>query len=552
MLLELKIKDFILIDDLTLVFGPGLNVLSGETGAGKSIILDAMSLLLGARSRGELVRTSAERAFIEAVFDPENHPKVSAFLADNGWEEEDYIILTREIQANGKSTARLNGRTVSIAQLKSFSSLLIDLHGQEEEQSFIAVKNYLGYVDSYLEDITLKAEVNARYQTWMQKEKELSQLSMDEQERLQRLDFLHYQIQEIEEIAPKIGEEEELRLLINRIGESKRLLDGTNNIQSYLQDGVKEGNAAVVLVYQALEIAKKLSGDVFFAGLIEPLEFVYYSIQDIEHELAQFKHQLDFEPGILEQSEERLHELKKLQKKYGTTTEEILGYLDKIQTEQKQWEDISLVRQALSGEVTESEQAYRRAAEALSKMRQEVKDQLEKAVYQELKDLNLPNMRFAVKVLPAKPSAEGIDQIEFMFSANPGEELRSLIRIASGGERSRFILALKKALITRYQIASMVFDEIDSGLGGVSLNSMAVKLKEIACYHQVLLVTHAPQIAGRADHHFFIEKNVVDGKTITQVRKLPEEERVLELARMLDGDIITEVSLQHAKAMRVE
>jgi DNA repair protein RecN (Recombination protein N) len=551
MLTELYIKNFILIEQLHLCFAPGLNVLSGETGAGKSIVLDALGLLLGERSHADYVRRDQEKAVIEAVFTWENHPELDKFLAENDLLAEDELIVTRELHANGKSAARVGGRAVPLALLKRLSGYLIDLHAQDDQLGFIAPAMYAGYVDSYLPDPAPRQLVQELFAALSAKRQELKQINIDDQERLQRLDFLNFQIAEIEAVNPQAGEDEELRRLAERIGAAHRLLGAINVLRENLARGKNGGSAALDLLAEALETSRKVGDDAFFAEWNENVASIYYNLQDALEQLGHFEAELDFEPGMLDTVQNRLFELHRLQKKYGATTEDILQRLILLREEREKWQDVQEQREAITRQIKALEQEYLAAARTLSALRLTAKVPLEESVYRELLELNLPHMRFEIQLQPRENyAADGIDEVAFMFSSNPGEDLRPLARIASGGERSRFILALKKSLAHQYQIGSMVFDEIDSGLSGVSLNSMADKLHDIAQDRQILLVTHSPQIASRADRHFFIEKSVDAHRTSTRVQELDEPARVAELARMIDGDRVTELSLQHARVMR--
>lgn len=553
MLQEIYINNFVLIDELRLHFDERMNVLSGETGAGKSIIIDALGLLMGERIRNDYIRDEKRKAVAEAVFDVSKIEEARIFLEEKGLVEDDssMVIVSREIYPTGRNVARINGRTVTVTMLKTLGTHLIDMHLQNNRQNILRPVMYLQYIDSFTENSEeLLLRLNGIYQLLIKKKTALAELKTNQQERAQKLDFLSYQIKEIENSNLYDGEEEELIKLQQRIKDSKRLLEGSEEILQLLYTGEKE-SSAYDLIYNALDIMQRLKKDSFFNELIEPLESIYYSIQDIAGQLSSFKENLDFEPGLLEETEDRLYMIKGLKNKYGSNIQEILAYLDKARAERELLASSEENQLELQNDIKKLKQEYTDLALKISAARKKAKLNLENKIKEELLDLNMPDIRFAIEINQKTDLAPlGIDEVDFLFSPNPGEEMRPVALIASGGEISRFILAMKNVLANVYRVPTLVFDEIDVGLGGSALNAMAQKLIEISRSHQIILITHAPQIASCADRHYLIQKHVKNTKTYTVVKELDEEEKTREIARMMAGDDYSDLTLEHAREIR--
>lgn len=550
MLQEIYINNFVLIEEMRIEFGPGLNILTGETGAGKSIIIDALSLIMGERMKTDFVRDTSRKAIAEAVFEVGGEAR-SFLLANELIEPEDEsIIISREILPSGRSSARINGRNVPLGVLRTLSAFLLDMHLQHDNQNILQPEKYLDYVDSFspAAEESLAALGNV-FAEWQERRRVLAGLQVNLKTRQQKLDLVNYQIKEIESAHLQAGEEEELLNLREKIENAARLMEGAVKMLQLLYDGGETGSA-YDLIAEALDTARGLEDYQVFAGLIEPLEQVYYTLQEAAATMSSFRDSLDFEPGLQDQVQERLFEINRLKGKYGSSIDEILVFLNGLKTEQEEL-DISEERQsALQQEIELLESRYMEAAQAVTAQRKKAALQLEEIVHNELVQLNMPQIKFAVAINPAsRPGPRGADEVEFLFSPNPGEPLLPVAQIASGGEISRFVLALKTALAEVYQINTLIFDEIDVGLGGTALNITARKLGEIARHHQVIAVTHAPQVASYADHHFLIEKHIKNNRTYTEVNRLNEASRAQELARMLGGDQYTPITLQHAREM---
>jgi len=554
MLQEINISNFVLIDELRMEFTAGLNILSGETGAGKSIVIDALGLLMGDRINNDFIRDESRKAVIEGVFDVSDNTDARIFLLEQGLvadaDDAESIIVSREINPNGKTSARLNGRPVTVATLKTLSTYLVDMHLQNDRQNILRPINYIDYVDSFAGNIEdLLQNLASLYHLLSCKHKQWDDLKLNMQNRVQRLDFLNYQIREIEGSGLQEDEEGELKQLRDRIRDAGKLLDGSSRILKLLY-GSDESSSAYDQISAALDVTADLKKDSFFAELVEPMETVYYSLQDLAGRISEFKDKLEFEPGQLEEVENRLYLISKLKNKYGDSIKDILIYLEKARAERKILEESEEAQDKIQTEIVQLNSEYMHLATELTQKRALAAKVLKEKVHEEMMDLNMPNINFEVSLEKKNtPGVNGIDIIDFLFSANPGEEMKPVTRIASGGEISRFILALKTALAGVYRIPTLIFDEIDVGLGGSALNSVARKLAELSRGHQLILVTHAPQVASYGAKNFNIEKYTEGEKTYTRIRSLDRDEKVLEIARMLDGESYSQLTLEHAREM---
>lgn len=552
MLQEIYIKNFVLIDELRLEFCSGFNVLTGETGAGKSIIIDALGLVMGDRISSDLVRNPSQRAIAQAVFFLDEDQTARRSLMEAGLidETDDSVIITREISPQGRSTARINGKNVTVSVLRDLAARLLDLHLQHDHLTLLRPELYTGYIDSFIDQgpVLLK-NLEQAYRVWMDLQGRLRELGEQEQNRLQMLDFLSYQIKEIEQADLQPGEEGEHLSLRERVRNSGKLAEGASQMLKLLNEGEQQASA-LDQIASALDVVHSLHQDPFFAALLAPLEEAYYTVQDLAERLGGFRESLDFEPGLLDRLEERLHRIERLKARYGKDVQEVLEYLAKSREEYDRLENSQEEKQKIEQELLKAQGEYEHWAGLLSTARTEAAAVLQEQVNRELKELNLPHTQFQVQIgRRSHPAATGWDQFEFLFCANPGEEMRPLARVASGGELSRVVLALKKALAAVYKLPTLIFDEIDVGVGGTSLAAMARKLGELAGRHQVILVTHSPQVAAYAGRHFLIEKRQEQNSTLVRVQLLDREGRIHELARMLGGEDYSQLTLQHAREM---
>jgi len=562
MLNELLIRNLAIIDEVQVPFQQGFNVLTGETGAGKSIIIHAINFLVGGKGDVDLIRTGAETMLVEAFFDLSKYPQMKIVLEEIGFEPDDEtLILSRELSKTGKSRCRVNGRAATVAILKQIGKALVDIHGQHEHQSLLEPANHLRFLDAFGgEDLmALKERYTSLYRQLMQVERELTELQQSERERIQRLDLLRYQAEEIDKANLKEGEEEELlqerQLLVNAERIAERV--------SYAVRRLMDDGGSLDSLGEAIQALKEITD--FDPSLREwhnALSQAFDTIQEIGFELERYASRIEFDPERLEEVESRLDLLKRLKRKYGDTVSAILQYRQQIEQELQRLETSEERIEILQREREELRRELAETAKALSEARQEIARQLERTVQNHLKALMMERARFKVAIdhipdpnglqLPEGTFAfgrDGIDQVEFLISTNPGEPLKSLAKIASGGEISRTMLALKASLQRTHEIPVLVFDEIDVGIGGKTAEAVGEKLKEVSQYAQVLCVTHLPQIAALADWHLQVEKITEGKRTRVIVTPLEYEERVKELARMLSGRQITQASLQHAQEL---
>jgi len=552
MLQEIYINNFVLIEEQRLDFTAGLNVLTGETGAGKSIIIDALGLLLGERTKNEYVRDENKKAIIEAVFDLQHCHEASVFLSDQDLldGEQSDLIISREFYPNGRNTARVNGRNVNIHTLKILGDMLVDTQLQNDRYDFLNNNKYLAYVDGFGgSNRELSGTVSALYYQSKDLEEQLESLQSQQQMRSQRIDYLSFQIKEIEDSSLQAGEEEELKDLRERIHNAKKLLEASHSMVELLYSS-EQTATAYDSIAAALTIVIGLKEDRFFHNLAEPLENISHTLQDISRQLVSFRDSLDFEPDLLEKVEDRLYLISKMKNKYGASLEDIITFLATARSELETLQHSDERLDELRTELMQVQVQYDQFAEALTAQRKSAAQRLEQNVAQEMVGLNMPHVRFQIEIKERKqPGPKGKDEIDFLFSSNPGEELRAVSKIASGGEISRLILALKIALAEVYQVPTLIFDEIDVGLGGTALSSMAKKLADLATTYQVILVTHSAQLASFAQQHLLIDKQVENERSFTRVKVLDQEARIQEIARMLDGEKYSDLTLEHAREM---
>jgi len=551
MLVEIYIQNFVLIDELRMEFEPGLNVLTGETGAGKSIIIDALGLVMGERVKNEFIRDSSKKALVEASFEI-NLEEFRNLLQEQGIlaEDESMLIVSREISPGGRNIVRINNRIVSAAYLKEITAWLLDMHVQNERSSLFENEKYLHIVDDFAPEAdSMRNRIASVYHQWQEKEQKLRQWQQEENHRLQKIDFLSFQVKEIDAAKLYPGEEEELQSLRSRIRNAEKISAGSRQLINMLYRH-EDGNSAHDLISLSLDVVRSLMDEPDIAGLKEPLEEILFSLQEMAGTVSDLQDSLDFQPSALDEIENRLYLIERLKSKYGSSIEEVLAFYRQAQQELEELENYEQVENNLRSEADKLQQEYYLIADQLSAIRREAASRLQEMVRRELVDLHMPHITFEVIVIQkASPAANGYDDIEFMFSANPGESPRPLSKVASGGEISRFILALKSALASTYRIPTLVFDEIDVGVGGTALGAMADKLYQIAADHQVILVTHAAQVASYAHCHYLIDKQVENNSTFVQVTRLQQETREQEIARMLGGYQYSDITLQHAREL---
>ena len=556
MLVELHVTNFALIDHLDLTFGAGLNILTGETGAGKSIIIDALGLALGERAGVDLVRTGAQRATVEAVFDLTGAPvEVRQRLAEaglDGGEEEDTLLVTRElVRAGGKSQCRINGRLMPVAVLKEIAEGLVDVHGQHEHQSLLSSDRHIDILDNWCGKgaLALRAETAVLYSQVSALKREREQLRTDARERARMLDLYRFQQEEVAGANLKPGEEEELSADRSRLANSEKL--SASAAESYaLISGAERSGGALDALNAALASVEHAAGlDETLSPIVEALGSAVAYAEDASRELRGYQETVEFNPERLEEIEARLDLIRTLKRKYGETIEEIIAYGAELAGKLDALENSEAREEELTASIAKTEITLTQTAARLTAVRRKASQAFSSGIAHELADLGMAATKFEVSLEPQPVGSKGADRVEFLLSPNPGEPLRPLAKIASGGEISRIMLALKSVLAQTGAIPTMIFDEIDVGVGGRTAQTIADKLGALAKDAQILCITHLPQIASRAGTHFFIEKRVHEGRTTVTVSPLDPESRIDEIARMLGGSRRSDAVVQHAREM---
>jgi len=541
----LHIENIAVIEKADIEFTQGLNVLTGETGAGKSIVIDALTAVTGGRTSREIIRTGADAASVTAVFESD----LTTWLEDNGIEpdESGEIFITRKISADGKSTCRVNGAPVPAAQLRELGAQLIDIHGQNDGRKLLDEGSHLTYLDLFGSLGGALETYKAAFRDFKAKRAEIDKLTLDEDEKERRIDALKYQIEEIERAKVKLGEFDMLSSRRDMLVNSSKLTEAVEAAFEALYGGESTGGA-VALINDAqgqIDRAAQYFDDLRALG--ERLLDVGYTVQDISDELRDVRAKLDFSPGELDELESRLDSLRRVTRKYGGENE-ALEHLEKARAELSDIEDSTDRLQKLESELDACRQEAKRLAEKLSDLRRAAATELEERVMDELSQLNMPGVKFKAEFGARYELNEtGCDEVRFLMSANAGQEPGRISRIASGGELSRIMLALKNVLSGDQDTGTMVFDEVDSGVSGIAAQRVGEKLQKLAHRRQVLCVTHLPQIAAMADTQFEIQKSVSGGKTFTHVAMLDTEGRKREIARLIGGENITPTTLTSAE-----
>ncbi|MBT9537500.1 MAG: DNA repair protein RecN [Nitrospirae bacterium] len=539
MLKELRIKNLAIIDDLKIRFETGLNVLTGETGAGKSIIVDALGLALGERAQTGMIKSGKDEASVEAFFEVSGHP----MLREMGIISEDGIVIRRNISSAGKSRAYINDSLVNIQSLSAIGKTLVDMHGQHEHQSLLSTDNQRTLLDFYGKLQDKRAEVEAVFHEVQSLKRELGKLKENVKERMQRIDLLSFQINEIDSASLKKGEKEALeeeRVILFNLNKLNELVE-----TAYTMLYASEGACTEKLDSVISKLREMSAIDPSINETLGLLESAKPLLEDGALSLRGFKEKYDLDPKRLETIEERLETIKKLEKKYGDGADSIIRYRDEAEKELSTLKHSDEKIDMLECRLREKEEELMNAAAHLSEKRKQTARDISKAVEKILKELAFEKAGFRVDVRPSPLSSTGIDIIEFLFSANPGEPLKPLAKVASGGELSRIMLALKNILADVDSIPVLIFDEVDAGIGGRTAESVGMKLKRLSKTHQVICITHLPQIASAADFHIMTEKSQTKDSTSVKIKELTPDERMAEIARMLSGKI-TDVSLKHA------
>ena len=550
MLQNLHVKNLALIDEIEVEFKDGLNILTGETGAGKSIILGSISLALGGRYTKDILRQGAEYGFVELTFLVENESQQKKLKELDIFPEEGMVTLSRRLMA-GRSVSRINGETVQMGLLKEASSILIDIHGQHEHQSLLYKKNHLGIVDAFAREYLAEDKKKAAqaYKAYKACEKELKEAMADESQRVKELSFLKFEVSEIQEAHLLPGEDEELESLYRRMTNSKKIADSVNEAYLYTSEG--GGNASEALSRAIRALSEASEYDDRAAQLYGQLVEVDSLLNDFNRELADYSKTCEFSDEEFYETENRLNEINHLKTKYGDTVEKILDYCASQEERIGILEDYDNYILRLKDQCAKAEEALRQSTARLTKIRKKQAKILEQAIEEGLKDLNFENVKFRIQFEFTKDyTAEGMDDIEFMISLNPGQPVKPLAGVASGGELSRIMLAIKTVMAKRDDIETLIFDEIDVGISGRTAQKVSEKMALIGKKHQVICITHLAQIAAMADHHYVIEKSTKKGDTKTSIELLDEKRSIEELARILGGAKITDTVVQSAVEMK--
>ncbi|HEX2167429.1 MAG TPA: DNA repair protein RecN [Longimicrobiales bacterium] len=549
MLTELRIQDYAVIDRLAIRLGPGLNALTGETGAGKSIIVGALSLIIGERASSDVVRTGADRAIVEAVFDIAGMEPVIGMLGQRGIEtEDDLLIIRREISAAGRSRVWVNGAASTVSLLGELGSALVDLHGQHEHQSLLQPAQQRALLDAYADALDLARTVRGEHERLRNARARLEDLESRVRTAEQRADFLRFQLEEIDRAKIRAGEEEELETEANRLSHAAELSELAESLHVELYAGERAVSARLADVRRTLDHLTRI--DPSLQQWRETVENALFGLEEMGRVMGEYSSSIEHDPARLDNLRRRQDMLFRLKRKYGPELEDVIRTASDARSELEALESSVLDREAIEREIADADRALQAAAARLTAARRKGSKQLGSAIAAVLPDLGMTGARFRVELVPLpEPGAHGAEDVEFLIAVNAGFEPKPLSRVASGGEMSRIMLALKTELARLDGIPTLVFDEIDAGIGGRVANQVGDKLKRVAEGHQVFVITHLPQIASRADTHLLVLKADRKGITATDVQPLDGGERVRELARLLGGDPESEVSIEHAREL---
>ena len=546
MLSLLHIENIAVIERADISFDRGFHVLTGETGAGKSIVIDAISAILGERAYRDMIRTGATKASVRAVFtEVPEYP----WFSENGVEYDPETIIQREIYLDGKNVCRVNGCLVTVSILRKLGIQLINIHGQHDSASLFDENNHLTFLDDFSENAPLRAEYADKFSAVDALRKQIDRMTMDEGEKLRRMETLKYQIAEIEKAELEAGEDDVLEERRKVLQNAEKLADGLNTAVECLYGGDETDGAAALLSEAEREIARLARYTDSFNQLHEQIADLMYQVQDAAEQLRDARDDLSYSGDELDRIESRLDTIHRLRRKYGTTCEDILGYLEKAKQELDDIEFADDHLEKLKKKLQKAEKEAWDAAFILRKSRQDAAVRLSAEILTELAQLDMPKVQFSCEFTELELTALGADAVAFYMSANAGEALKPMSKVASGGELARIMLAMKNVLAQQDQVPTLVFDEVDTGVSGRAAQKVAEKLKSVARNKQVLCVTHLPQIAAMGDNHMLIAKSERDGRTYTTVTPLDREGRKQELARIIGGANITEITLKSAEEM---
>lgn len=564
MLKSLEIKDYALIEHIHIEFDKGLNIITGETGAGKSILIDAMSLLLGERASTEVVRKGAQKSFVEGIFDVENNKKVKKILDENDIEFSSELIVRREISLKGSNRCFINDTPVSLQLVKELGDLLVDLHGQHEHQSLLRVETHIDFLDEFADNQKLLEDYQFIFKKLTDKKNELKKFRDKEASLKEKKDIYEFQIKEIDSVNPQPDEDEKLNDELNILENSEKLLEISDEIYNELYES--ENSISDKLGEIKNKLSRLYDIDKSMSESLQECESALSILKELAETIRSYKSRIDIDPAEVEEKRERLGSLNLLKKKYGGTLQKVLEHRERIGKEFNLAENFSEEILKLEREIENLRIGSGENAEKLSARRKKVSSKVESEIKKSLAQLGISDSVFKVLITNFNPDNDlenfvyinknkfsatdnGIDVIEFYISTNPGEDPKPLAKVASGGEVSRIMLSLKSILAKSDKLPLLIFDEIDTGVSGRIAQKVGNVLKELASFHQIISITHLPQIAGLADHHFLVEKKVIGNRVVSSIKKLSRKERIQEVARLLSGEVVTEESIKGAKQL---
>ncbi len=562
MLKSLEIKDYALIDHTQIEFGKGLNIITGETGAGKSILIDAMSLLLGERASIDVVRKGAQKAFVEGFFDVESNKKVRSLLEANEIEFQPDLIIRREISLKGSNRCFINDTPVALTLIKQLGDFLVDLHGQHEHQSLLRVESHISFLDEYAGNSKLIEEYQALYKELNKKNSELKNLKSKEESIKEKREIYAFQIKEIDSVSPSISEDDAILNELNILENSEKLLELTEEVYTKLYDAEP---SVIDLLGETKHKLNQLSGiDKSFLESEGECDSALTIVKELADSLRLYKSKIDVDPKEIEYKRERLGTINLLKKKYGGSIENIIEHRNKIGKDFELADNFSDAINKIQSEIKTLQKSTGEAAEKISLSRKKSAAKIESEVIRSLAQLGISNGSFKVRISKTETdgvdfilfnnkkynySDSGFDEVEFYISTNTGEDVKPLAKVASGGEVSRIMLSLKTILAESDKLPVLIFDEIDTGVSGRIAQKVGTALRNLASFHQIIAITHLPQIAGMADYHYSVEKKQIDDRTVSSIRQLDDNERISEVAKLVSGEVLTKESIESAKQL---
>lgn len=551
MLLNLHVKNFAIIDEVDITLKDGLNILTGETGAGKSIIIGSVNVCLGGKISKDIIRHGAEYAMVELLFESGSRAVIHKMQELDLPMEDGQILITRKI-TNGKSISKINGETVTAQSLKEIAGLLIDIHGQHEHQSLLYKENYLDIIDRFAKEEAskVKQKLAKEYNTLADLKKQLTQLTIEEDKRLREISYLEYEVSEIKEANLRSGEDEELTSEYKKLSNARIIAEGLSQV--YEQMGYQAAGSAGDMIGRSVkQLAKLMDYDKGLSGLYNQILDMEALVNEFNRNLSEYTADLSNHEEDFKEVEERLNLINHLKAKYGNSIEEIAKVVEEGERKLEQYYHYEETLRELNQSIAVQEKEVRSLSEKLSEIRTKNSRVLSSRIKEALVDLNFLDVRFAIELTRKENyTQDGFDDAEFLISVNPGEELKNLSKVASGGELSRIMLAIKSVFADKDEIESLIFDEIDTGISGRTAQKVSEKLSEISGSHQVICITHLAQIASMADTHYIIEKNTDGRTTRTEIRQLKEQESIEEIARILGGARITKTVIESAQEMK--